>query len=53
MGAAGEVIAINPPLLTTHTFPPIELDYYIIRPKRVMRRAMVRDYIGIVGVSVK
>ena len=39
MGAAGEVIAINPLLLTMHTFPPVELDYDILRPKRVMRRA--------------
>ena len=42
MGAAGEVIAINLPLLTMHAFPPVELDYDIIRPKRVMRqRAMI------------
>ncbi len=41
MGAAGEVIAINPPLPTTHNFPPIELDYDIIRPKRVMHGRFV------------
>ena len=33
--AGDGVIAKNPPLLTTHTFPPVELDYSIIRPKRV------------------
>ena len=33
--AAGEVIANNPLLLTKHTFPPIELDYDIVRPKRM------------------
>ena len=38
LGAGAEVIAINPPLLTTHTFPPMELDYDIIRPRRVDRR---------------
>jgi len=42
MGAAGEVIAINPPLLTAHTFPPVELDYDIIKTKRVRpRRAVI------------
>ena len=41
MGAAGEVIAMNPSLLTTHTFPPVELDHDILRPKWVMRRAGV------------
>ena len=35
--AGAEVIAINAPLLTTHTFPPVELDYDIIRPRRVLR----------------
>ena len=36
-------IAINPPLLTTHTFQPIELDYDIVGPKRVMRPQAVAD----------
>ena len=35
MEVSGEVIAANPPLLTTHTFPPVALDYEIIKPKRV------------------
>ena len=38
--AGDGVIAINPPLLTTHTFPPVELDYDIIRPKRVVRQTV-------------
>ena len=41
LGAGSEVIAINPPLLTTHTFPPVELDYDIIRPTRVRRRVVM------------
>jgi len=49
MGAAGEVIAINLPLMTTHTFPPVELDYDIIRPKRVMGRRAVTVADGVLG----
>lgn len=30
---------MNPPLLTTHTFPPVELDYDIIRPRSGYARA--------------
>ena len=41
MGAGAEVIAINPPLLTTHTFPPLELDYDITRPKRGIKRLVI------------
>ena len=37
LGAGAEVIAINSPVLTTHTFPPVELDYEIVRPRRVRR----------------
>lgn len=40
-GASRAVIANNPPLLITHAFPPVELDYDIIRPKRVIRRRVV------------
>ena len=39
--AAGEVIANNPLFLTKHTFPPIEFDHDIIRPKRVMHKRVV------------
>jgi len=49
LGAGAEVIAINPPLLTTHTFPPIELDYDIIKPRRVMRRRVVMVTHGATG----
>ena len=40
MGAAREVSAINP-ALTAPMFPPVELDYDIIRPRRVGRRAVM------------
>jgi len=41
MGAAREVGAINSPLLTTHTFPPMKLDYDIVKPRRARRQQAV------------
>ena len=48
MGAAREVSAINPPLFTTHTFPPIELDYDITRPPRIRKVAAMSRH-GVAG----
>ena len=53
MGAGAEVIAINPPLLTTHSFPPIELDYDIIRPRRIITHNRIQAKLNdiVVGYS--
>ena len=39
LGAGAEVIAINQPRLTTHTFPPVELDDDLVRPKHTTVRS--------------
>ncbi len=51
-GAGAKVIAITPLLLTTQTFPPVELDHDVIKPKRMMQSRIVTIQVDSVGQSV-